>query len=236
MDKLNIESFASNKARSHQVGRQNSFSSANNAPTEALQALLQKPVDFVPATSLTYNDQRMSIVSALNTPIVTTIQGDAYQQNGYLQVQDDRIGLPHANTLLATQTVRGQWLQQASRSSPSKGFFNRHVMCYRNSMIQALLHAPKLVNWMEECHPSCAQGNRCTICALRSLSIQYWHPSYVAKDIDHKMDQLESNLRGTSAFTSWSWRRQQDANEFFLHLVNSMIERHPKYKSRNLKW
>ena len=228
MDEVHRELFAKNGAQSDKEGRESNLESPCNASIQALEAILRNPVRFVPATILTHNDQGGNMLSALYPPIESTPHGDTYQQNGCLQIKQKCIRLPPTNTPLATQTISAQWLRQASGMSSSKGFFNRHVMCYRNSMIQALLHAPKLVNWLEEFHPPCAQESRCIICALRQLSLQYWQTSSVPQDLNQKMNQLESNLRGTLAFTNWTWSRQQDANEFFLHLVNSMIERHPK--------
>lgn len=61
---------------------------------------------------------------------------------------------------------------------------NPGVLCYRNSVLQALLHSPKFVNWLEEDHIICGMTSddvrgrrgapRCIAYALRVLCVVYW--------------------------------------------------------------
>ena len=201
----------------------------NNLQTKtssrALEALLRNPVPFVQATSLTYDDQKKLAQPSIIEDVPQKCPGE--QQICPL-TRKRSFGRLQANPVLGTQAISGRWTGQASSHTPSRGFFNRHVMCYRNSTIQALLHAPKLVNWLSDHHPNCARDSRCTACAMKQLFVQYWNTSIAAKEVNQKMNQLEGNLRSTSAFANWSWARQQDANEYYLHLINSMIERHPR--------
>ena len=47
-----------------------------------------------------------------------------------------------------------------------------------NSVIQALLHVPKFVNWLESKHEICTadveERRHCVACALRVLAQLYW--------------------------------------------------------------
>ena len=200
----------------------------HNHATHALEALLQNPVQFVPATDATYEDQK-KIAPKLRPLVMDDVSHNSPEHRSFSpSVRQEPVSRLQARSEVVAHAISGRWIRQSSGPIPSRGFFNRHVMCYRNSMVQALMHTPKLVNWLEYHHPICAQDNRCTACALKKLSLQYWHASSTAEDVNRMMNSLESNLRKTSAFATWSWRRQQDANEYYLHLINSIIERHPR--------
>ena len=108
--------------------------------------------------------------------------------------------------------------------APSQGLFNRGVMCYRNSILQTLLHVPSFIEWLEQHQPHERQNYHCTICALRQLAAVFWSQAHSTKDVTQNVNSLETVLRNGTIFSKWRWGRQQDANEFYLHLVSAMLE------------
>lgn len=47
--------------------------------------------------------------------------------------------------------------------------------CYINSLVIALLHVPKFVNWLEKAHQlGACPVSYCVACALTNLSLAYW--------------------------------------------------------------
>lgn len=65
------------------------------------------------------------------------------------------------------------------------------------------------------------------MCALRRLASAYWSKSDPNREMVQRLVQLEQNLKATAAFSKWRWNRQQDANEYYLHVLNALIERTP---------
>jgi hypothetical protein len=66
-------------------------------------------------------------------------------------------------------------------ASSQKGLVNvTGVICYRLSLLQALLHLPRFVNWLQDQHTAAqcvSNPGRCVSCCLRSLSLEYWKGS-----------------------------------------------------------
>ncbi|KAL9124780.1 MAG: hypothetical protein Q9217_005923 [Psora testacea] len=176
----------------------------------ALQSLLQNPVRFVTATKRTSEDE---------TGMTPTLPSRRrYSEPGANE--------PQRQYGAQTGEISAEWDSRWAGAMNSRGFQNPHVMCYRNSIIQALLHAPKFVNWLQSCHAECPFRSYCTVCALRHLCLHYWDPTYQPKTVAQRMAHFSATLRGTATFARWSWCEQQDANEFYLYLVNAIIERH----------
>ncbi|KAL3427571.1 ubiquitin carboxyl-terminal hydrolase [Phlyctema vagabunda] len=66
--------------------------------------------------------------------------------------------------------------------SARKGLANlTGALCYRSSLIQVLLHQPKLVSWLEKFHQphqcTAEVPGRCVTCALHQFSKVYWNGS-----------------------------------------------------------
>ena len=66
-------------------------------------------------------------------------------------------------------------------------------------MLQALLHAPKFVNWLDIGHSNCAADagmqRHCLACALRILSERYWALGDNQNAIDEAVMMVENRLR-----------------------------------------
>lgn len=78
-------------------------------------------------------------------------------------------------------------LHKASKISPSaarmkaasqRGMPNPGPLCYQISLLQALFHQPKLVNFLTEFHTAencvCDPEKTCVACALRIMAKGYW--------------------------------------------------------------
>ena len=194
----------------------------------AVESLLRNPIQFVPATKRTYDDMKTtSPLFKSNIPPESSIMAKDSGMNG-AQIPVRAQEAPVQNSIAESPEISARWQRQSASPSPPKGFSNAHVMCYRNSMIQALLHVPKLVNWLEDYHDTCPKENRCTICAFQRLSLHYWQTHPNSKDVNQSMASLTANLKTTATLRTWRWGRQQDANEFYMFLVNAMIERHSR--------
>jgi len=74
--------------------------------------------------------------------------------------------------LSQTHNISSSWQRRLTRSIPSRGLRNPGSWCYQNSVFQALLHAPKVVNWLDEHRDDCRVAN-CLACSLASFCNQY---------------------------------------------------------------
>ena len=194
----------------------------------AVESLLRNPIQFVPATKRTYDDMKTTspLLKSNVPPELSTMPKDSGITGAEISVRPEEP--PLQDSISQPPEISARWQRQSASPSPPKGFSNAHVMCYRNSMIQALLHIPKLVNWLEDYHDICPKENRCTICAFQRLSLLYWQTHPNSKDVNQSMASLTANLKTTATLRTWRWSRQQDANEFYMFLVNAMIERHSR--------
>lgn len=68
-----------------------------------------------------------------------------------------------------------------------------------NSVIQALLHVPKFVNWLESEHEICTgdveERSRCVACALRVLAQLYWSTDSTDNAADAAVTRVIRTLR-----------------------------------------
>lgn len=120
------------------------------APSEkALQELLQHPINFVLATSLTRMDESKAAPMLLlnQRPMHTLVQSSSWQRLWSSQV------LPN-------------------------GLDNRGTWCYHNSVFQALFHAPQVVDWLYGHRDGC-NVVECLTCSLAAFCIAlvsyvYW--------------------------------------------------------------
>jgi hypothetical protein len=71
--------------------------------------------------------------------------------------------------------------------SSQRGMHNPNVLCYRNSLFQALLHQPKLVNWLLQSHrPQDCVSDReeeCLPCCLRLVTLGYWQEPQLSVEL-----------------------------------------------------
>lgn len=78
-------------------------------------------------------------------------------------------------------------------STPLRNHGNR---CYRNAVLQALLHIPKVVNWMEIEHKDCTIHD-CTLCWFKGLCTEYWNHPSSPRAVNDELVSLEKNLSRT---------------------------------------
>ena len=140
----------------------------------ALQKLLKNPIAFVPATSLTFKDEaRMLPVLCRRNTIRQNESVPQRHQRPKVRVLTLVSWYYAADMDWQMSDISAIWHRQSAGPTPSRGLQNTQNLCYRNSVLQALLHVPKFVNWLEQDHSSCTIA-RCVACSLRTLCFRYW--------------------------------------------------------------
>ena len=135
--------------------------------------------------------------------------------------------------------ISHSWGQKSKPPLPSKGMHNPGRLCYRNGVLQALLHIPKFVNWIEQAHPV-VPYRRCST-ASAALYIGCLQ-SVGAKEMSSKHWPIFRLLFGmvSSLFrrsfrhaklctAGWIAQGQQDANHFYIWLVATLQQQLPAY-------
>ncbi|KAH8593345.1 hypothetical protein B0O99DRAFT_596566 [Bisporella sp. PMI_857] len=78
----------------------------------------------------------------------------------------------------SARNVNGSWSGLGHRAECQQGMSNPNILCYRNSLLQAVLHQPKLVNWFVQNHgpdDCCVEsGTRCLNCLVKRVIEEYW--------------------------------------------------------------
>ncbi|KAF2085776.1 cysteine proteinase [Saccharata proteae CBS 121410] len=103
----------------------------------------------------------------------------------------------------------------------SRGLANRDMYCYRNSVIQSLMHVPKVLYFFEkhkETHEVPEPG--CLSCILRTLSNDYWGQSP-----NLHTDVVQFDRWFNNKFHSFNNHDQQDADDFYGVFINYLHER-----------
>ena len=103
--------------------------------------------------------------------------------------------------MLQINHISSKWHRQATGSAgptPSRGLDNPGTLCYRNSIIQALLHAPKFVYWLENSRHDCTV-RKCVACALRALCIRYWDEPLNQSALDQAMRHFRQAVGDTNS-------------------------------------
>jgi ubiquitin C-terminal hydrolase len=123
---------------------------------------------------------------------------------------------PKANSIISDLTKTPPALQ--------RGFDNfTGVLCYRISLVQALLHIPKLVTllWDNHLPTLCVVDDRndCSACALRSLVIAYWKVQNSSTLL-----ALFRNLHSLLKRRGWTEMGQGDPNEQLTFLFRILRE------------
>lgn len=87
-----------------------------------------------------------------------------------------------------------------TQSIKPKGLLNLGVSCYRNAMLQCLLHTPHVYHLLGNIHKDCSRAaNRCTTCVVQKVFQTYWN-SDRSDDDEHgtarlQLRQLMEDLR-----------------------------------------
>jgi hypothetical protein len=76
-----------------------------------------------------------------------------------------------------------------------------YLECYRREMVKALLHCPRLLNWIEThdttqfpCAFNYQPANQCPACAFKSLAATYWTRTSTQAEIDQRVTDLDIAL------------------------------------------
>lgn len=219
------KSSLSKQAAKKQLDALHGMGRAANTSQLSVEELLRTPLTFVPATNLTAEaERRLSKVES------------SLQSRGSKQEQGNQLSTNEASKIFEAQT---QWPQSGR---PSQGLPNPGNLCYRRSVLQALLHLPAFVHWICSNHshiksaePQKSGGKRqslaagkssssiCLACALRSLSYEYWHSSSkgVIRQELRNFDRAVSAL-GPRSIPKWSASgslTQADAHEFLYWML-----------------
>jgi ubiquitin C-terminal hydrolase len=130
----------------------------------------------------------------------------------------------------------------------TKGLRNPGVLCYRNSVLQCLLHVPEFFRFLDKADRCPTPGDGCVFCALRGFAHQYWT---IADDTGREnavtmVNTAMENNKGLnpddkegygflfpngSDLPNMMGSGQQDAHEYFLGVVN-MLEYHQDEKTK----
>lgn len=124
-----------------------------------------------------------------------------------------------------SRKIKSSWIGMPS--SAQKGIYNPAVLCYRNSLLQALLHAPKVVNWLRSYHRSkiCIRdGISCVACHLLAVFNSYWGST--------PKDLLQATKELDRVFISTGWQdgrtgRQEDPEEQLVWLAKVLSQQLP---------
>ncbi|OBT67814.1 hypothetical protein VE03_02425 [Pseudogymnoascus sp. 23342-1-I1] len=123
-------------------------------------------------------------------------------------------------------TVSDEWAEKISMRQP--GFDNiKMSRCYRHSLLQALLHIPKLVNWLLEFHKlgeCCSQRPAvCLACKLRDLATLYWIKTSSRQEIYTLLKDIDRTL----AIRGWATDNPEeygDPDDQFTAMLEMMSE------------
>ncbi|KAI9716548.1 MAG: hypothetical protein M1812_005279 [Candelaria pacifica] len=143
---------------------------------------------------------------------------------------------------LLHQHIPPNWGRQRGAGLRTQGMPNwNRVLCYRHSGLQAFLHVPKFVNWLEQEHMAadCAIDN-CLACALRDLCEVYWlenpPPAISQKTAIRKalerIDKLAHLLRWYDEDRRPN--QHQDAEEYFRWILTTIADQLPPVASSTL--
>jgi ubiquitin C-terminal hydrolase len=120
-------------------------------------------------------------------------------------------------------------------TSRSKGLLNPGVLCYRNAVLQCLLHNSEFFRYLSRQDRCATPGDNCVFCALRGLTIEYWTNTDSAarqQALDNVNTAMENHQQPGTTYgflrragkkvNDMSISGQQDAHEYFLGLTNML--------------
>ncbi|KFY11650.1 hypothetical protein V492_04345 [Pseudogymnoascus sp. VKM F-4246] len=152
----------------------------------------------------------------------------ASKRDRYSAAKESQAGLEKkcAERQAMAATVSDEWTEKVSMRQP--GFDNiRMSRCYRHSLLQALLHIPKLVNWLLEFHKlgeCCSQRPTvCLACKLRDLATLYWIQNSSRQEIYALLKDIDRTL----AIRGWATDNPEeygDPDDQFTAMLEMMSE------------
>ncbi|KAK3704087.1 hypothetical protein LTR37_014062 [Vermiconidia calcicola] len=132
-----------------------------------------------------------------------------------------------------------KWPRDIKHTEP-RGLQNPSIMCYRNALLQCLLHLPAFCGHLRAVHQECPLPvEECAVCALQELEQKYWGDRTSAdfpREPDERggaiatFDEAFSSCcpEGNQYYEMATGWRQEDPHEFllFLHSELSAVEHH----------
>lgn len=127
----------------------------------------------------------------------------------------------------------------------TKALENPGLLCYRNAVLQCLLHTPEFLHYLDRQDRCTTPGDNCVFCALRALAREYWSngederlhsASYKTRQTARRYSALDNlntamnNHPVPYGFLQSEWSQgnnidvsgQQDAHEYFIGLFNML--------------
>jgi uncharacterized UBP type Zn finger protein len=117
----------------------------------------------------------------------------------------------------------------------SKGLLNPSVLCYRNAVLQCLLHCSEFFLYLGRQDRCATPGDNCVFCALQGLANEYWTNTAAgprqqalanvntAMESHQEPDMTYDFLRRAgSDDNDMSASGQQDAHEYLIGLINML--------------
>lgn len=185
---------------------------------ERLFKILEQPIHWKPATEKTL---------ATEMPVRTRRQAiDVHPR----QKAKDKI----VRDLVYSGRVSKTWPPFA-RVRPFRGLRNPHNYCYRRSVMQAFLHLPAFISWIEG-HPSTGDNRSiecptipCIACAFRKLLKAYYSKQPISAELgsfDASINRIWPRLRYISNKRQIMalQHSQQDADEFIVCILNALCD------------
>lgn len=114
-------------------------------------------------------------------------------------------------------------------SSAQMGLQNPNVLCYRNSVLQALLHSPQIGNFLKKYHSPdlcvSGEGESCVACSLLRVHTIYWSgkPVELRKEMVDLQKALVRNKWNAGASNG-----QADPEEFLNWLIKTFRAQLPE--------
>ncbi|KAF8468366.1 hypothetical protein BDZ91DRAFT_722512 [Kalaharituber pfeilii] len=118
----------------------------------------------------------------------------------------------------------------------AKGINNKGLWCYRNSVIQALVHVPAIFDFLTNQHTQekCPQpGKGCICCLLRVFTRNHFGDERATNNKQRTLEMIDKILGGEFARTGFR-HEQQDADEYVVHLLDKAVEQ-LKNGKKNIK-
>ncbi|KAJ9641812.1 hypothetical protein H2199_005025 [Coniosporium tulheliwenetii] len=142
------------------------------------------------------------------------------------------------------QELRDRLTKDISRKWPTSklgatGFYNPSMWCYRNSILQAMMHLPIFLNWIkthQEGGSSCADAaqavrkrsprnsrptRRCIACAFKRLSEVYWGEPRNTTNIENERKAF-NRIANAAGWQYKSEEEQADTHDFITELINHL--------------
>ncbi|KAI9880480.1 MAG: hypothetical protein M1830_002832 [Pleopsidium flavum] len=181
---------------------------STTAQVHALEALLRNPIKFTPSTNATrQNGKEMSNTDRDITQWKANSDAEARRHT----------------TVLRYLSRSWEYFIRIPPGLRPQGLDNPGPLCYRNVAVQALMHVPIFLNFLEEYHhPSDCQAKSCLACQLRSLKRAYWETYSNQDQHDHAVLVAYDAIHKSAKKLGWKEPsdQQHDTRDFYAWMLN----------------